>query len=318
MADPGAAVAPTSETSARTLPPGKFQVEFVDGRVTLSSNAASNVSVLNRLGELAGFEVVAGRLQPRKLILDVRDASIEGAIDALMTPRPYGADYEFDAATGARVLTRLHIGEFADVAAASAARTPKLALPPGITKHRADKMHKPPKSAGKEAMLAHRRRKQLAQEERERLATPLEHETILAERARRAADADAWDASQESQQAALLRDLRDGDPAVRSDALVELSIDRVGVEPVAALLKSDPDPRVRSAAAERLADEGGYEATAALIAGLSDPESIVVLEAIDGLAFLGDPSTLRYIEPLTKHANREVADAADEAISRLE
>ena len=103
--------------------------------------------------------------------------------------------------------------------------------------------------------------------------------------------------------------------AARALALIDPSGDAAAR--VVELAKSDPDPRVRAAAVERLGDADTYQATTALLDSLADPSPQVVIAALEALEFSGDRSMLPRIEPLANHPNPAVREAANSTLDSL-
>jgi HEAT repeat protein len=78
------------------------------------------------------------------------------------------------------------------------------------------------------------------------------------------------------------------------------------------------EARVRAAAVSRLGEGESYGAQEGLVEALEDPDTEVVLEAIDEIAFQGDASLVASLEPLVDHADPRIAEAAGEAIAFIE
>jgi hypothetical protein len=79
-----------------------------------------------------------------------------------------------------------------------------------------------------------------------------------------------------------------------------------------ATLASDPDPAVRVAAADLLAESERAEAIDGLLLALEDPSREVVLQALETLALVGGPDILPSIEPLLDHDDAEIREAAED------
>jgi HEAT repeat protein len=84
------------------------------------------------------------------------------------------------------------------------------------------------------------------------------------------------------------------------------------------LVADDPDPEVRVAAVETLADAFQHGAIPGLIRALDDPDPRVVVAAIEGVSFAGDATLIPDLVPLVGHRDPEVREAAVEAIELLE
>ncbi|HXV36176.1 MAG TPA: HEAT repeat domain-containing protein [Myxococcota bacterium] len=121
----------------------------------------------------------------------------------------------------------------------------------------------------------------------------------------------------------LVAELDNPDPELRADAIWALALDDSdeALEEhrarVIALLAADPDARVRVAAAERLGEVHTPDNVSALIQALSDPDSDVVLAAIDSLDGSDDPRLPAALEALRASPNEEVRDAAEIALTPL-
>jgi len=121
----------------------------------------------------------------------------------------------------------------------------------------------------------------------------------------------------DGEQAELLSDLDSPDPETRADAADWIDLDGPAFERMASLLESDPDEDVRATIADRLGEEGSPEAIAALVAALRDPNSEVVLIAIEALAFEGGAWLIPELERLLSHRDPEVREDAEDAIGFL-
>jgi len=106
--------------------------------------------------------------------------------------------------------------------------------------------------------------------------------------------------------------LRDADPVKRN---VAVRFARgAAVEQLLPLLRSDPDPRVRAAAAVTLIDQRGSAAMAQVIAALGDPDGFVRAEAARAIGSLGAVA----VEPLLAAAQCGPEPAAQAAILAIE
>jgi hypothetical protein len=108
------------------------------------------------------------------------------------------------------------------------------------------------------------------------------------------------------------------DPDVREDAASWLNVATPeGFQAAADRLQHDEAPLVRAAAAENL---GGADAGAVqpLVQALADPDSRVVMAALDALEFVGDESTIPHLQPLLKHKDVAVRERTVEAIEFLQ
>jgi hypothetical protein len=278
--------------------PGAARVEFADGRVSVLSNGAQRLAILRQLAQQAGFELVTRDLERRALRLRIEDAALGEALFELLRGVHYGVEYAFDADTDSHVPIRLSVGKPLEVAAAS---EPKPA-------HR-DGEH--------ESKRARRRKGQESFEklhERLSAASPEERQRLREQHAARA----------EQMEAALLDQLGDGDPDLRADAVFGLPIDGEGergaerLRRMTRVLADDPDPRVRTAAAQRLGEANSQGVVASLVAALSDPDREVVLEAIDALEGIDDASVIPDLEALLQDPDPGIREAAEFAVEYLQ
>jgi HEAT repeat protein len=86
---------------------------------------------------------------------------------------------------------------------------------------------------------------------------------------------------------------------------------------LAQVLASDPDARVRSAAAAALGIVGGGSAPTALVGATTDPDVQVRRSAVKSLGYFDDPSTSQALDDRTEDEDREVALRAAEALVAL-
>jgi hypothetical protein len=283
--------------AARPAPPapGTARVDVIDGRVRLWSRGAPLLDVLEQLAARAGFElVVVGPLEASRPALQIEDAGLEATLAALLAGVPYRLEDEPDPGTGERQRLRVFVGPPPPVAAAPPAPpAPDSDKPAAETEVRR-------RLAGLQARIAAMdpEQKRRMQEEQTAWAEALEPE--------------------------LLEQLGDPDPTLRADAVADLPLEGEGAlgeerfQRLASILEEDPDPRVRSAALERLSELRRPEALRLLVDGLSDPEPPVVLSAIGALEDADDPSVIPDLEPLLQDSDPEIREAADRAIGWLE
>lgn len=281
------------------LAPGTARVEYAGGRVSVFSNRAWNLSILERLAERVGFELVVGAIAPHEVELRLVDVPLAEAIPRLLGNRSYAVDYGFDAERQDYVLVRLRVGDPLEESAARSRKRPRK-----------------PKSPDE---LAERRGRKRRTEERLRAIELRREREADPEHARRTSAAIAAQALEERRrQARLLAQLDDPAPEVRVEAASGLDLDGDSRASVIFLLAADPDSRVRGAAAKRLAEEDSHAAIRGLVEALSDPAREVVLEAVKALAASGDDSVIPELMPLMEHADPEVRSATGEAIEELE
>jgi hypothetical protein len=116
------------------------------------------------------------------------------------------------------------------------------------------------------------------------------------------------------EQAELLSNLDSPDPETRADAADWIDLDGPALKRLTSLLESDPDADVRATIADRFGEEESPAAITALVAALQDPNSEVVLRAIEALEFEGGAWLIPELERLLAHSDPEVREAAQDAI----
>ncbi len=276
--DPAATTSTESKPAPdRPLSPhGTAYVEYSDGRVTVRSDGSLQLAVLEQLAAQVGFGIVAGRTDAEPITLDIERASLIDAIALILDGLSYTLGYEFDEASGTRILARVEIGESLENGAVNL-----------------------PKAAPTDALRIH-----------DRVSIP-------AERARGNQMVPTKDAYA-TEQAELLLSLDSPDPEERADAADWIDLDGKALERMISLLESDPDPDVRVTIVDRLGDEESPAAMAALIVALRDPDSEVVLRAIEILEFEAEEWLIPELEPLFSHRDPEVREAAQDAKDFLE
>lgn len=128
----------------------------------------------------------------------------------------------------------------------------------------------------------------------------------------------ALEARLRSEEQAAKAKLESTSPEVRAEAVADLDVETAsGFRSVAERLAKDPDPGVRAAAAETLA-EAGAGSVPALLQALDDGDPRVVVAAIDALEQVGDASLVPQLRPLLQHRDPETRARAAEAIQFLE
>ena len=123
------------------------------------------------------------------------------------------------------------------------------------------------------------------------------------------------------QQQAYLEKLQDPTPEIRAAAAREIKPTSENLPTMTDLLTNDPSPEVRIAATWSLEvseDAETPQAIAALVKCLDDKDYSVVEECVDSLAFIGDETTIVYLQPLMTHPDEDVRSAALEAIRWLQ
>jgi len=123
------------------------------------------------------------------------------------------------------------------------------------------------------------------------------------------------------QQQAYLEKLQDPTPEIRAAAAREIKPTSENLPTMTELLTNDPSPEVRIAATWSLEvseDAETPQAIAALVKCLDDKDYSVVEECVDSLAFIGDETTIVYLQPLMTHPDEDVRSAALEAIRWLQ
>ncbi len=267
---------------------GKARVGYANGRVSIHSNGAPRLRILQHVSRLAGFELVATEALAGPLVLKIDNVPLMEALQKLLAELPYGLAYEFDPRTDALSLVRVRVGVPDAVVAAAAGGAPDAPGDP---------------AADREQRL--RNLKERSSERwRERRRTQAERDRVLS---------DLQDAEIE-----LYEQLLDPDPGVRRTAASDVSTQGDGLWRVIGVLEEDPDPAVRATAAERLGEDGSYAAVRSLIASLADPDTAVVLKAIAALEYAGDESVAVELLHLLDHEDPRVREAADEALDSLE
>jgi hypothetical protein len=283
------AVGPAARSDAAPLEPGSARVEFVDGRVSVRSNGAWRLAILERLAEKAGFELLAGDVERRALTLRIEDAPLGEALGALLAGVPYSLEYDHEAKTDSPVLFRLTVGRPVSVEAAQ----------------------QPQPERSDDERQASSQTESLRQYVR--AMDPEKRQRLL----------DEYAAEAEAMEPELLELLKDPDPAVRADAVSELPIHGEGGKAAARLqrmrgLMEDPDSHVRLAVLDRLGESSSPETVDSMIFALSDPSRDVVLAAIVELEDADDPSAIPHLEALLQDRDPEIREAAEFAIDWLQ
>ncbi len=102
------------------------------------------------------------------------------------------------------------------------------------------------------------------------------------------------------------------DPEYSAQRLAEISkLKAAGddLESVLDALENDPDPAVRVAAADLLAESERREAIDGLLRALEDPSKEVVVQALQTLSLVGEADIIPWVEPLLDNPDPEISGA---------
>lgn len=80
---------------------------------------------------------------------------------------------------------------------------------------------------------------------------------------------------------------------------------------------SDPDPWVRIRCAERLGENKAQQAVAPLVEMLADENPLIVIKVLNSLGMIGGEAAFRAMLPLLEHPDRDVCEAAEEAVNAI-
>jgi hypothetical protein len=261
---------------------GTFTVDFSDELLTVRSNRAPRLSVVKRVAQAAGFELVTGDVEPQKLTVRIENSPLALALPELLTHVPYVVEYVFNADREIHHLARLRVGEIKGVPADKA-------IPPDD------------ETKTKTPLLA---------DENWRAPPPVDDETfdgLLGEVEELVIEeADLFDRAAST--AAV----------VRAEAIEEVPVAGEGLEVVLDTLALDEDPEVRAAAALRLAEAEGFATINSLISAIEDPSPEVAQQAIHSLVAIGDRSVVSYLQDaLEQHSDPTVQQALEEGIRTI-
>ncbi len=266
---------------APALGAGESRVELRGGRVTVLCQEAPRGLLLEKLSRTAGFEL-EGDLDARPLTLDLRDQTLEQALQAILLDLPYRAQWRVAGTPSGHVLAKVELGE------------------PGATGAQATTPDK--KKARGEAIrekLRAMREARVTDDQREELDARRE------EKARSQAD--------------LLEQLRSSTPDMRIEAVNGIDPEGPALTSLISILAEDPDARVRAAVAEQLGNADGYAAVSALVNSLGDSDPAVVLKALDSLQFVGDETLSPILKSKCMgHPDSKVREACAEAADFVE
>lgn len=80
---------------------------------------------------------------------------------------------------------------------------------------------------------------------------------------------------------------------------------------------SDPDPWVRIRCAERLGENKTNQAVAPMVEMLEDENPLIVIKVLTSLGMIGGEAAFRAMLPLLEHPDRDVREAAEEAVNAI-
>jgi hypothetical protein len=123
------------------------------------------------------------------------------------------------------------------------------------------------------------------------------------------------------QQYAYLKELDDPSPEIRAAAAKKIKPVGDAMNRLADMVVNDPSPEVRIATTWSLEVSDPPESEQALQARvkcLQDKDFNVVVECIQSLSFLGDETTVVYLQPMLTHQDEGVRTEAFEAIGSLQ
>jgi len=264
------------------LEPGAASVEFYDQLLTVKSSRALRLAVVERVAEVAGFELIASRVEPQTLTVRIERAPLEAALPILLGDLPYAVEYVFDPERRAHVLAKLRVGKPEPPAVAA---TPPQATTPFETRDTVSENQPPP--------------------------PPIDDPSIEDLRYQVEELGGALNETFERSASANSR--------VRTDAISEVPVAGEGLDVLLDALALDSDPEVRAAAAQRLAAGQGFAATAGLVDALNDPAPEVTLQAIDSLVAIGDRSVLWDLQnALGQTSDPQLQRGLEEAIQTLQ
>ena len=114
----------------------------------------------------------------------------------------------------------------------------------------------------------------------------------------------------------MARDAEDPDADVRLGAVESMEPDAGDRTRLERMLRDDPSPEVRAAAAEQLAEGDPFDATASLLGALADADPAVVEAAVRALEDVydeaPDPRIRESIGVLREHRDADVREAVEE------
>jgi hypothetical protein len=278
---PAAPPSRAAESPAPDLPPpGEARAARLGGRYSVLATDAAPAEILAALAAAAGFEVEgAGGAPEAPRSLALREVTLESALASILGGVAY--DVQFAPGTGAA-------GAMPTPIRVRIARDPAGAGPrPGPTPEAPRPRPPPGTEAGAEASSAR---------------DPAALESARAEAERAESVARGW------------TDPRD---AVRLEAVAQMDPEAAPDRArLGALLRADPSPEVRIAAAEALAEGDPFAVMDALLGALEDPEPEVIAAAVRALEDVYEeapsPRIRERIQGLAQHRDATVREAVAE------
>lgn len=243
----------------------------------MRANAVPRRPLFDFLAGELDFELVPGDINIEPVTTQLENGPLRDVLPSLLFDRAYRAAYRVNRATGRHQLSRL---EIAPSGATTFVAESGYVVPSYV-----------PQIGSLEPIAAQRQTSNL-------LSPPAPEDPSQA--------AATW-------QALVLR-LDDADADERIEALEQIDPEGEGWPLIVDRLTRDPDPRVRTVAAEKLEFADTLASVDALVLSLSDPNKQVVLAAIDALEFTDDHTVTEDLERLLKHADADIREAAVEAI----
>ncbi|MFC1664551.1 HEAT repeat domain-containing protein [Pseudomonadota bacterium] len=111
--------------------------------------------------------------------------------------------------------------------------------------------------------------------------------------------------------------LTESSSVLRIKNLGDIDVEESGYELISAVLKKDPDVKVRIAAMETLGDIGSYVSKKLILEALSDNDPALVVAAIELIDSWADPSVLDHLKPLRGRGDSQIDEALDYIFENL-
>ena len=267
---------PRTET-LDTPPAGEVRFRISGDRLTLVANAAPRRPILDALAEQLDFELVPGDIGEELVTLRIEGAHLRDSLPRLLPDRVYRVAYRFDPATERHEVSRL---EIAPGGASAFVALPDFVIPKFVP------------DLGEPLAI-------MPRPAQTKLLSPPDLRGQSELKA-------AWET--------LLLRLDADDVDERIEALELIDPQGNGLALIIDRLAHDPDPRVRTAAAENLEFADALVGIDALVSALSDPNKQVVLAAIDALEMTDDTTVNEDLARLLDHPDEEIREAAEDAI----